>query len=156
MDDDNFEAFLDLSIELLSARNFLYQFLNDNSVLTVGVTRGDLNMIVAAEYDALHNGRRGGRGLELLMLALYLVNLGCLIQFLQQTFSHRALPCSGRTIEKNMWEIVASCQFLDHLKSVLMHAWTSHCIPDCDGPVFLDPQSLLSVTHIIMAVILFM
>jgi hypothetical protein len=56
MNDNNFEGFLNRRIKLLSPRNFFNQLLNDYTVLTVCITRSDLNMKIAAEYNALYDG----------------------------------------------------------------------------------------------------
>jgi hypothetical protein len=56
MNDDNFEAFLNSRIKLLSTRNFFNQLLNDYAVLAIGVTRSDIDVEVAAEYDAFDDG----------------------------------------------------------------------------------------------------
>ena len=55
MDDNNFEAFLNSRIKLLSTRNFFNQLLNDYSILAVSVTWRDLDVEVAAEYHALYH-----------------------------------------------------------------------------------------------------
>ena len=55
MNDDNFEAFLNSRIKLLSTRNFFYQLLNDYAVLAIGITRSDLDVEIAAENDAFDN-----------------------------------------------------------------------------------------------------
>ena len=55
MDHDYLKAFLHASIELLSACDFLDQFLNDDPILVVSVTRCDLNVKVATEDNTLHD-----------------------------------------------------------------------------------------------------
>lgn len=55
MDHDYLKAFLHASIELLSACDFLDQFLNDDPILVVRVTRCDLNVKVATEDNTLHD-----------------------------------------------------------------------------------------------------
>ena len=56
MNDDNFEAFLNSRIKLLSTRNFFNQLLNDYAVLAIGITRSDLDVEVAAENDTFDDG----------------------------------------------------------------------------------------------------
>ena len=53
---NNFETLLLFCVELLAARNFLDQFLNDHTVVKFGFTWSYLNMIHAAKNDGLARG----------------------------------------------------------------------------------------------------
>ena len=143
MDDDNFEALLNSRIKLLSTRNFFYQLLNDYAVLAIGVTRSDLNVEVAAEYDTFNDGARGGAGLELLVLTLDLVDQGGLIELLQQTFSHGALPRTRRAIEEDVREVIALGNLGQHLIGLFVDPRGALCVCDGQWAVLFDPQPLL-------------
>lgn len=106
MNYNDFEAFLNSSVKLLGPRNFFNQLLNNNSILTVSITWSNFDVEIATEHNALNDGAGCGASLEFFVLTLDFMNHGCLIKFLQQTFSHGALSSSRWPIKQNVGEIV--------------------------------------------------
>lgn len=108
---DNFEAFLLLTIELLAARNFLYKLLHNHSIVDFCLTWRHFNVIHTAEHNSLARRRRCRRDLELLLLTPYFVDCRCSVQRLQEPFSKCSLTTTGRTVEKDVWEVITLRQF---------------------------------------------
>lgn len=74
MDDNHLESFLLFLIELLTSRNLLDEFLDDDFVMVVCLARRHLDMVVRREDNAFNGGRARSARLEFLQLAFDLVD----------------------------------------------------------------------------------
>jgi len=54
MNNNDFESFLLLLIELLAASDLLDELLNNDFIVVVCLARGDFNMVIRREHDAFN------------------------------------------------------------------------------------------------------
>jgi hypothetical protein len=90
MDNYHLKAFLRLLLQLLTSRNFLDEFLDNHSVVVIRLTRGHLNVEIAAENHAIDRSGTCGADFEFFVLTLNFVDGIGLVELVQQTLGHRA------------------------------------------------------------------
>ena len=145
VDDDHLERLLLILVELLAASDLLDQLLHDDSVVVVGLARGHLQMIERAEHDAAAGRARTRTNLVLFLLAPDLVHRVRVVKSLQHALGQSALAGARRAIEKDMREVVARRQLLQHIDRVLVqHVRRLKRL----GAVLLHPESLLVLQHL--------
>ena len=86
MNDHYLKGLLGFGVQLLIASYLLDELLHNDSILIVSVTRGDFNVIVATEHNAL-NSSAARTVLEFLVLTLDLMDSTGLVEFLEKTLS---------------------------------------------------------------------
>ena len=102
----NLKTFLSLLFQLLASRNFLDEFLHNHSVIVISLTRGYLNVEIAAENHAIDRSGAGGTDFEFFVLTLNFVDGIGLVEFVEKTLGHGAFSTAGGPIEEQVREVV--------------------------------------------------
>ena len=118
MNDDNLKGLLLGFVELLRTCDLFDELLNDDSVVVVSLTGSHFQMIDGGEHYATASSG-GSRGdFVLLLLRLDLVDSGRVVESLQDSLGQSALTRARRSVEKDMWEIIALGQLREHVNSL--------------------------------------
>ena len=118
VNDDNFEGLLLGFVELLRTCDLFDELLNDYSIVVVGLTWSHFQMIDGGEHNATA-GSGGSRGdFVLFLLRLDLVDSGRVVESLQDSLGQSTLTRARRTVEKDVWEIIALGQLREHVDSL--------------------------------------